>query len=201
MLYRAKWEWERRGKIESVKRTPENLLKLAGGWFFSIVIEFFHLISNSESRLISSLDSFDPLLFFFRGFWYLFRNGRWRLCVCSFDCFGNFVVSRNWIFGFNRFVGEFNSYFWCWLIDFFSFFFWIFVGVFVECVGWFLIMMCTSVSNSVVLGINALSTDVEIVLFLGGRRVGDPIPATVITEVNPFSIEPWNSPGWYQSIW
>ncbi|KAH7653905.1 NAC domain-containing protein [Dioscorea alata] len=55
-------------------------------------------------------------------------------------------------------------------------------------------MMCPFVSDSVVLGINALSTDEEIVLFLGGRRVGDPIPATVITEVNPFSIEPWNSP-------
>ncbi|KAM0950429.1 putative transcription factor NAM family [Dioscorea sansibarensis] len=55
-------------------------------------------------------------------------------------------------------------------------------------------MMCPSVSDSVVLGINALSTDEEIVLFLGAWRVGDPIPATVITEVNPFSIEPWNSP-------
>ena len=61
-------------------------------------------------------------------------------------------------------------------------------------------MLCPSVSDSVVLGINALSTDEEIVLFLGARRVGDSIPATVITEVNPFSIEPWNSPGCYQSI-
>lgn len=39
------------------------------------------------------------------------------------------------------------------------------------------------------------STDEEVVLFLGRRRVGDPVPSNVISDVNPFSIDPRNSPG------
>ncbi|XP_008806192.2 NAC domain-containing protein JA2-like isoform X1 [Phoenix dactylifera] len=59
--------------------------------------------------------------------------------------------------------------------------------------------MCPSAPFSVPLDINASSTDEELVLFLGGRKVGDPVPDNVITEVSPFSIEPWNSPEdmWY----
>lgn len=39
------------------------------------------------------------------------------------------------------------------------------------------------------------STDDEVVLYLEGRKVGDPTPNNVITEVNPFGVEPWDSPG------
>ncbi|XP_038977170.1 NAC domain-containing protein JA2-like [Phoenix dactylifera] len=58
--------------------------------------------------------------------------------------------------------------------------------------------MCPSAPVSVPLDINIFSTDEELVLLLGERKVGDPVPANVITEVNPFSIEPWNSP---EDIW
>ncbi|CAL9151955.1 unnamed protein product [Musa hybrid cultivar] len=43
--------------------------------------------------------------------------------------------------------------------------------------------------------ININSTDDEVVLYLEGRKVGDPTPNNVITEVNPFGVEPWDSPG------
>lgn len=43
--------------------------------------------------------------------------------------------------------------------------------------------------------INMSSTDEELILYLGGRKVGDPIPANVITDVDPFSIELQNSSG------
>ncbi|XP_010939028.1 uncharacterized protein [Elaeis guineensis] len=58
--------------------------------------------------------------------------------------------------------------------------------------------MCPSAPFSVPLDINASSTDEELVLFVGGRKFGDPVPDNVITEVSPFSVEPWNSPDmWY----
>ncbi|XP_020580203.1 NAC domain-containing protein 83-like isoform X4 [Phalaenopsis equestris] len=49
--------------------------------------------------------------------------------------------------------------------------------------------------------INVSATDEEVLLFLGGRKAGDPVPSNIITEVNPFSVEPWNSPEdiWYLS--
>lgn len=43
--------------------------------------------------------------------------------------------------------------------------------------------------------VDAGSTDEEIMLFLGGTKAGDSVPANVITEVNPFSLKPWDSPG------
>lgn len=46
--------------------------------------------------------------------------------------------------------------------------------------------------------ININSTDDEVVLYLEGRKVGDPTPNNVITEVNPFGVEPWDSP---EKIW
>ena len=57
------------------------------------------------------------------------------------------------------------------------------------------IMMCPQPPVSIPLDIDANSTDEEIVLFLGRRGDGDPIPSNVMTEVNPFSIDPRNSPG------
>ncbi|CAA6657550.1 unnamed protein product [Spirodela intermedia] len=41
-------------------------------------------------------------------------------------------------------------------------------------------------------------TDEKIFLFLGAWKCGDPLPSNVITDVNPFSIEPWNAP---ENIW
>ncbi|KAG1342121.1 NAC domain-containing protein 41 [Cocos nucifera] len=58
--------------------------------------------------------------------------------------------------------------------------------------------MCPSVLVSVPPDINILSTDEELVQFMGERKAGDPVPANVITEVNPFNIEPWNSS---EDIW
>lgn len=52
--------------------------------------------------------------------------------------------------------------------------------------------MCPS--PPVLLDIDAGWSDEEVVQFLGRRRAGDPVPSNVITEVNPFSIEPWDSP-------
>ncbi|KAJ6808343.1 protein ATAF2-like [Iris pallida] len=52
--------------------------------------------------------------------------------------------------------------------------------------------MCPS--PPVLLDIDARWTDEEVLLFLGRRRAGDPVPPNVITEVNPFVIEPWDSP-------
>ncbi|URD96668.1 (No apical meristem) protein [Musa troglodytarum] len=56
-----------------------------------------------------------------------------------------------------------------------------------------------SASKSVPMDININSTDDEVVLYLEGRKVGDPTPNNVITEVNPFGVEPWDSPAkiWY----
>lgn len=51
---------------------------------------------------------------------------------------------------------------------------------------------------SVPLDIDAGSTDEEVILFLGRRKAGDPTPSNVITEINPFSIDPRNSP---EGIW
>nr|XP_009395617.1 PREDICTED: NAC domain-containing protein 72 isoform X2 [Musa acuminata subsp. malaccensis] len=55
-----------------------------------------------------------------------------------------------------------------------------------------------SASKSVPMDININSTDDEVVLYLEGRKVGDPTPNNVITEVNPFGVEPWDSP---EKIW
>ncbi|XP_028554123.1 NAC transcription factor 32-like [Dendrobium catenatum] len=43
------------------------------------------------------------------------------------------------------------------------------------------------------------SIDEKVMLFLSGRKAGDPTPANVITNVNPFSLEPWDFPEgmWY----
>ncbi|THU71936.1 hypothetical protein C4D60_Mb04t06800 [Musa balbisiana] len=55
-----------------------------------------------------------------------------------------------------------------------------------------------SASKSVPMDISINSTDDEVVLYLEGRKVGDPTPNNVITEVNPFGVEPWDSP---EKIW
>ncbi|KAG0465807.1 hypothetical protein HPP92_019971 [Vanilla planifolia] len=49
------------------------------------------------------------------------------------------------------------------------------------------------------LDIDASATDEEVILFLGRRTAKDPVPSNIITEVNPFSIEPGDSPEgmWY----
>ncbi|WOK92375.1 NAC domain-containing protein [Canna indica] len=59
--------------------------------------------------------------------------------------------------------------------------------------------MCPSVPESGRLGINIRSSDEELIRFLEGRRAGDPTPDNVITGVDPFSVEPWDSPEnfWY----
>nr|AGR91635.1 NAC transcription factor 2 [Dendrobium officinale] len=59
--------------------------------------------------------------------------------------------------------------------------------------------MCPPASISHRLDINVSSTDEEVLLFLGERKAGDPIPSNIITEVNPFSVRPWDSPEgkWY----
>lgn len=54
--------------------------------------------------------------------------------------------------------------------------------------------MCPPASIPPRLDINVSSTDEEVLLFLGGRKAGDPVPSNIITEVNPFSVEPWDSP-------
>lgn len=51
---------------------------------------------------------------------------------------------------------------------------------------------------SMPLSIDVDSTDEELIFFLGKRRDGDPIPLNVITEINPFIIDPRNSP---EGIW
>lgn len=38
-------------------------------------------------------------------------------------------------------------------------------------------------------------TDEKIMSFLGAWKCGDPLPSNVISDVNPFSIQPWNAPG------
>ncbi|ONK59864.1 uncharacterized protein A4U43_C08F11740 [Asparagus officinalis] len=58
--------------------------------------------------------------------------------------------------------------------------------------------MCPLPPDSSPLDIGEQSTDEEIVQFLWGRKVGDPIPSNVITGVNPFSIDPRSSP---EGIW
>ncbi|KAJ0982170.1 hypothetical protein J5N97_010425 [Dioscorea zingiberensis] len=56
------------------------------------------------------------------------------------------------------------------------------------------IAMCPPPPDWLQFGGYALSTDEDIVLFLGAWEFGDPIPTNVITEVDPLSIEPWNLP-------
>lgn len=46
--------------------------------------------------------------------------------------------------------------------------------------------------------ISVSSSDEEIMRFLGGRKAGDPVPTNFITEVNPFSLEPWDAP---EGVW
>nr|CAD1837794.1 unnamed protein product [Ananas comosus var. bracteatus] len=58
--------------------------------------------------------------------------------------------------------------------------------------------MCPSTPISTLQDINMSSTDEELILYLGGRKVGDPIPANVITDVDPFSIELENSS---ENVW
>ncbi|KAH0466620.1 hypothetical protein IEQ34_003858 [Dendrobium chrysotoxum] len=55
--------------------------------------------------------------------------------------------------------------------------------------------MCPPASIPPRLDINVSSSDEDVLLFLGGRKAGDPIPSNIITEVNPFSVQPWDSPG------
>ncbi|KAL0924792.1 hypothetical protein M5K25_005650 [Dendrobium thyrsiflorum] len=59
--------------------------------------------------------------------------------------------------------------------------------------------MCPPASIPPPLDINVSSTDEEVLLFFWGRKAGDPIPSNIITEVNPFSVQPWDSPEgkWY----
>ncbi|KAJ0982179.1 hypothetical protein J5N97_010434 [Dioscorea zingiberensis] len=54
--------------------------------------------------------------------------------------------------------------------------------------------MCPPPPDWLQFGGYTLSTDEDIVLFLGAWEFGDPIPTNVITEVDPLSIEPWNLP-------
>nr|XP_009411038.1 PREDICTED: NAC domain-containing protein 72-like isoform X5 [Musa acuminata subsp. malaccensis]XP_009411039.1 PREDICTED: NAC domain-containing protein 72-like isoform X5 [Musa acuminata subsp. malaccensis] len=58
--------------------------------------------------------------------------------------------------------------------------------------------MCPSAIESVPVGIDIHSPDEELVLFLDQRKPGDATPDNVVTEVNPFNVEPWNSP---ENIW
>ncbi|URE27176.1 Myosin N-terminal SH3-like domain [Musa troglodytarum] len=58
--------------------------------------------------------------------------------------------------------------------------------------------MCPSAIESVPVGIDIHSPDEELVLFLDQRKPGDATPGNVVTEVNPFNVEPWNSP---ENIW
>ena len=57
------------------------------------------------------------------------------------------------------------------------------------------IAMCPTPSDLLLFGNDALSTDEDIVSFLGGWKVGDPIPVNVIEEVDALSIQPWDLPG------
>lgn len=50
-------------------------------------------------------------------------------------------------------------------------------------------------AESVPVDIDINSTDEELVQFLDGRQAGAPTPQNVITDVNPFDVEPWNLPG------
>ncbi|KAM0937729.1 putative transcription factor NAM family [Dioscorea sansibarensis] len=54
--------------------------------------------------------------------------------------------------------------------------------------------MCPTPSDLLLFGNDALSTDEDIVSFLGGWKVGDPIPVNVIEEVDALSIQPWDLP-------
>ncbi|CAL9079407.1 unnamed protein product [Musa textilis] len=53
--------------------------------------------------------------------------------------------------------------------------------------------MCPSAPIFVQHGINKHSSDEEVIQLLGGRTIGDPILANLITGVDPFDIEPSNS--------
>lgn len=55
--------------------------------------------------------------------------------------------------------------------------------------------MCPPPSDLLLFGDDALSSDEDIVSFLGGWKVGDPIPVNVIGEVDPLSIHPCHLPG------
>ncbi|XP_039137211.1 NAC domain-containing protein 40-like isoform X2 [Dioscorea cayenensis subsp. rotundata] len=54
--------------------------------------------------------------------------------------------------------------------------------------------MCPPPSDLLLFGDDALSSDEDIVSFLGGWKVGDPIPVNVIGEVDPLSIHPCHLP-------